>query len=167
MEEIYTLISWIFTVVKQFPDRVIKPKATLFFSALCAMFSGDEAFELRKKAGEIIHLLVGKYQSDDYWKVSFYQYVVIHFIKIFEFNLNFPWNFYLAFTFLYSMSHFSCALKRLIKIVYKLRGLFDSDVTVRLTHPRLFAPSHQINLSVPKRDGHVLSVDARMTQIFI
>ena len=54
------------------------------------MFSGDEAFELRKKAGEIIHLLVGKYQSDDYWKVSFYQYAVIHFMKIFEFNLNFP-----------------------------------------------------------------------------
>ena len=56
-------------MITQFPERILSPKSTLFFSALCAAFSGDESLNLRERAGELIQLLVKKYPNDDYYKV--------------------------------------------------------------------------------------------------
>jgi len=64
-----SVLECLFQVITQFPERLLSPKSTLFFSALCAAFSGDESFNLRERAGELIQLLVKKYPNEDYYKL--------------------------------------------------------------------------------------------------
>ena len=83
-----SVLECLFQVITQFPERLLSSKSTLFFSALCAAFSGDESLALRERSGELIQLLVKKYPNEDYFKVSidiikmivnnFLAYVKIH-----------------------------------------------------------------------------------------
>ena len=65
-----SVLECLFQVITQFPERLLSPKSTLFFSALCAAFSGDESLALRERSGELIQLLVKKYPNEDYYKVG-------------------------------------------------------------------------------------------------
>ena len=60
------MIEIIRQIVKQFPARLIKHRATLFFTALSSTFAGDSSISVRETASEIILLIVEKYPSPEY-----------------------------------------------------------------------------------------------------
>ncbi|CAG5097928.1 Oidioi.mRNA.OKI2018_I69.XSR.g15294.t1.cds [Oikopleura dioica] len=61
-----SVIASIRHVVSKFPDKMMRPRCSLFFTVLATSFSTDESIKVREDASVVLKELTSKYPSEDY-----------------------------------------------------------------------------------------------------
>jgi hypothetical protein len=61
-----SVIASIRHVVAKFPEKMMRPRCSIFFTVLATSFSTDESLKVREDASIVLKELTSKYPSEDY-----------------------------------------------------------------------------------------------------
>ena len=61
-----SVIASIRHVVAKFPEKMMRPRCSIFFTVLATSFSTDESLKVREDASIVLKELTAKYPSEDY-----------------------------------------------------------------------------------------------------